>query len=86
MAPQITPRFLEDQNWWEGRRHLLNDLKRTPRQVVTLYYCLEGGEPKTHRQIGRYFEVSYQRIGQIIRDARSEVERSETAHASTTAD
>ncbi len=50
-------------------RRLLPSLTGPERLVVALYYGLDGGEPKTLREVGRELGVSGSRAGQVHQDA-----------------
>src|SRR5215216_7859149 len=58
-------------------RRVLATLDQREQLVIRMRYGLEDGQPRTLDQIGRYFNLSRERVRQIEREVRSEEHTSE---------
>ena len=47
-------------------KKVIKSLSERERQILTLYYGLDGNSPMTLRQVGKQFGVSFERVQQII--------------------
>ncbi len=59
------PGRLEDEDRWNALRLALEPLPARDRQVLVLYYGLEGKEPMTLEQIGSMLGVTRERVRQL---------------------
>jgi len=59
------PGRLEDEDRWNALRLALEPLPARDRQVLVLYYGLEGKEPMTLEQIGAMLGVTRERVRQL---------------------
>jgi RNA polymerase primary sigma factor len=76
LSPEIssTPdNILENRIRNELLAKLLNTLSKKEKQVVVLYYGLEGNEPMTYQQIGAKLSLSGERIRNILNKALSKI-------------
>ena len=60
-------------------RRVLATLDQREQQVIRLRYGLEDGQPQTLDQIGRYFNLSRERVRQIEREVMSKLRQGERA-------
>jgi len=60
-------------------RRVLATLDQREQQVIRLRYGLEDGQPRTLDQIGRYFNLSRERVRQIEREVMSKLRQGERA-------
>jgi RNA polymerase primary sigma factor len=76
LSPEIssTPdNILENRIRNELLAKLLNTLSKKEKQVVVLYYGLEGNEPMTYQQIGAKLSLSGERIRNILNRALGKI-------------
>jgi RNA polymerase primary sigma factor len=76
LSPEIssTPdNILENRIRNELLVKLLNTLSKKEKQVVVLYYGLEGNEPMTYQQIGAKLSLSGERIRNILNRALGKI-------------
>jgi RNA polymerase primary sigma factor len=64
-ADDRLPGRLEDEDRWNALRLALEPLPARDRQVLVLYYGLEGKEPMTLEQIGSMLGVTRERVRQL---------------------
>lgn len=62
--------------YWEQIDELLRELTDRERQVLELRFGLKDGRPRTLEEVGKYFDVTRERIRQIEGKALTKLKKS----------